>query len=41
MGIRDSHLLSMLTYTTGPVAVAIHPSQLSNHIDSDRSMIED
>ena len=25
----------------GPVAVAIHPSQISTHIDSDRSMIED
>ena len=40
-GIRDAPLLSMLTYTMGPVAVAIHPSQISNHIDSDRSMKED
>ena len=39
--ILDSHLLSMLTYTTGPVAAAIHPSQILNHIDNDRSMIKD
>ena len=39
--ILDSHLLSILTYTTDPVAAAIHPSQILNHIDNDRSMIED
>ena len=39
--ILDSHSLSMLTYTTGPVVAAIHLFQTSNHIDSDRSMIED
>ena len=39
--ILNSCLLSVLTYTAGPVAAAIPPFQISNHIDSDGSMIED
>ena len=39
--ILNSHSISMLTYTAGPVVAAIHPFQISNHVDSDRSMIED